>query len=176
MRRSHRLLAVAAALAALSAAAVGKGGKLYVTARDTRLQKDASPTAALVEKLQPGAEVIWQGADAANPRWHRVTHGAKSGVVFQANLSAHPQAPEVVASQSGSKPIDPQAFASSGAATKALSEAGLKYAEAKSIDPAVAKQVLVAEALAVQVAPADVVAHAKKAGVFCALAAEGGAK
>ena len=175
MKKRDWLVVVVAVMAVGGTAlAVSKGGTLYVTSRNARLQKDSSPTSSVLQLLQPGQEVVWQGADAANKQWHKVTVGGKSGVVFQANLSPNKPSSEMVAAHEAGKPIDPQAFASTGAATKAVSEAGLKYAEGKkmTIEP---QQVLVIEALSAQVTPAEVAAHAKKAGIFAAVA-EGGAK
>src|SRR5512132_3417 len=150
MKRMHWLLIAAAVMAAGGSAwAVGKGGKLFVTVRNARLQKDSSPTSALVKLLQPGDEVVWNGADPANKQWHKVTAGGQSGVVFQSNLSPSKPSGEMVASHKGGEKIDPQAFASTGAATTGLSEAGLKYAKAKAMtnEP---EQVITAEALSAQ--------------------------
>lgn len=178
MKLKQWLIALTAVMAvAGSAAAVKKGESLYVTARNVRLQKDSSPTSGVLATLQPGQEVKWLGADAANKQWHKVNAGGKEGVVFQSNLSPKKPASEVVAAVNDGKPIDPQAFASSGAATKALSGAGLKYAEAKQISPEVPKQVLTAEALSAQTAPEEVTAHAKKVGITSAYgAAKAGGK
>src|SRR4051812_13737067 len=118
MKRRHWLLAAAALTLAGAAFAVAPGGKLFIRARNTRLQKDSSPTAEVVKLLQPGDEVVWNGADAKDKKWHKVTAGSVSGVVFQANLSPKPPNTELLAKTGGG--VNPQAFASSGAATKAL--------------------------------------------------------
>lgn len=149
-------------------AGVKPGGKLYVKARNTKLMQSVAPTAPVVALLQPGAEVVWRGADAANKRWHKVEVDGKAGVVFQSNLSPDKPSMEVVSSGSGSG-ISPQVFASSGAATKALSEGSLRYAESKGIKDA-PKQLLSLEHLSRQVTDAEIAARNEKVGLFVVVA------
>ncbi len=162
MRRLWPLAVLA--FGSATALAVSAGGTLYVKARNTKLLASASPTADVVALLQPGEQVKWQGADPANKQFHKVEYGAKKGVVFQSNLATKPPSTELVASQGG-KELDPKAFASSGAATKALGETAKEYGEKGNMKEAVAKlQAL--EKLSKSVTPAEVADHAKKAGIF----------
>ena len=82
-----------------------------------------------MQTLQPGAEVTWKGADAKEKQLHKVVAGGKEGYVLQANLTPSKPADEVLSSDG--KPISARAVASSGAATKTLTPAALKYAEGK---------------------------------------------
>lgn len=166
MRRTRWLLGAAAvfALGGVTWAGVSKGGKLYITAKNTKVLAGPSPTANVVTTLQPGAEVTWNGADGSNKQFHHVIDAAgKKGLVFQSNLSPSKPKLELVAG-AGGKEMDPKAFASSGAATKALSEGSIRYAEGKGMKDA-PKQLLVLEALSAQVKGAEVAEHAKKAGL-----------
>ncbi len=162
MRKTWLLVAVG--LSSATALAVTAGGTLYVKARNTKLLASPSPTADVVALLQPGEQVKWTGADPANKQFHRVEFGGKKGVVFQSNLSTKPPSNELVASQGG-KELDPKAFASSGAATKALGETAKEYGDKSNMKDAVAKlQAL--EKLSRTVTPAEIADHAKKAGIF----------
>ncbi|HXX31634.1 MAG TPA: SH3 domain-containing protein [Myxococcaceae bacterium] len=118
------LLALGVAGGALALTA---GDKVYVRARDTQVLKKASPTADTVAKLQPGDVVVWRGADKDQPQWHRVDVQGQVGFVWFSNLSAKPPDKELLTAPKGSRPVDPQAFASSGAAGKALTEGAIRY-------------------------------------------------
>jgi hypothetical protein len=73
---------------------------------------------------------------------------------------------ELVASPTGGvSQVDPKAFASSGAATKALGEAAVQYGKQKNLGEAT-KDLEALIGMARQVTPADVDEHAKKAGIF----------
>jgi hypothetical protein len=63
------------------------GGMLYIQSKNTRLQASPAPTADTVMVLQPTQTVVWLGAVPGEPRWHRVRHGDRTGVVFASNLS-----------------------------------------------------------------------------------------
>lgn len=151
MRR--RLLGLAlflSLLGGLSALAVKPGGALYVKAKDTKVLEKADPKAKVLGLLQPGTQVTWGGADKANRLMHQVTGldsaGKKlSGYVLQANLSPSQPQPEYLTRDDG-KPIDPEAFKSSGAATKALDEVALEYAKAKQM-PQQAERLIALEAI-----------------------------
>lgn len=113
----------------IAGAAWGADRQLYIKSKDTKLLKDASLTAGVVATLQPGTEVTWKGADAKEKTLHKVVANGKEGFVLQANLTPSKPANEVLGSDG--KSVSAQAVASSGAATKALTPAALKYAEAK---------------------------------------------
>lgn len=131
MRKTSRLAVALGLLAGAGLAFAGVGEVLYVKARDTRFQKEPTPTSALVAgrpTLQPGDKVEWQGRDGKDPKWHKVKAGALEGYVFQSNLSKSPPSTELD-SRNGGKAVDAQAFASSGAAIRGLSETGDEYAK-----------------------------------------------
>jgi hypothetical protein len=116
-------------------AALGLGGavsadrQLFIKSKDTKQLKDPSFTAKVLQTLQPGTEVTWKGADPKEKTLHKVVVGGKEGYVLQANLSPNKPAEEYLTGDG--KPISAQAVASSGAATKALTPAALKYAGEK---------------------------------------------
>jgi hypothetical protein len=130
-----RWLLVLVPLVGLAALAVQTGQSLYIRAKDTKLLKDDSLTAAPAGLLQPGTEVKWQAVSSRNKLLHhvKVTFGGQEhdGWVLQGNLAPRPPVPEYLKSGEGLA-VDPQVFASSGAATKALDEAGTAYAKGLS--------------------------------------------
>lgn len=144
--------------------AVGVGEELYVKAKNTKLFSSPSPTSAVVLLLQPGDKVVWKGSDPKEKRWHHVDSRGKTGVIFQSNLSPNPPNMEVLASAGGAE-VDPKAFASSGAATKALGDAAMNYGERKGMSEAVLDlDALIA--VAGEVSPQEITAYAEKAGLF----------
>jgi hypothetical protein len=159
-----------AVILAASSSAVEVGGTLFIKSKNTKLFANPSPTAPVVELLQPGASVVWKGADATKKRWHHVKSGANEGVVFQSNPSPKPPSMELVASEGG-KEVDPQAFASSGAATKALGDAAVKYGESKDMSEVVVELDAVIS-LSDEVTPSDIANHVEQAGLFSVV--EGG--
>lgn len=122
-----RSLLAAALLVSSAAFAVAKGGTLYIKSKDTKVLKDAKASAAAVVTLQPGDEVVWNGPSDKDKTFHEVQAKGKKGFVLQANLSPSKPAEELDASTG--KPIPKGAVASSAAATKALSPAGINYAK-----------------------------------------------
>jgi hypothetical protein len=98
-------------LLACPALAVSRGGKLYVKSKDVKLRKDPNLKAAAVMTLQPGEEVVWNGASAKDKTWHEVTVAGKKGFVHQSELTPQPLVPEL---SSEGKPMSAQAFAASG--------------------------------------------------------------
>ena len=112
-----------------SGLALAADRQLFIKSKDTKLLKDASFSAKVVQTLQPGTEVTWKGADAKEKTLHKVVAGGKEGFVLQANLTPSRPAAEFLTGDG--KAISAQAVASSGAATKALTPAATKYAEAK---------------------------------------------
>lgn len=152
-------LGLTVALFAAPAWAVKVGDTLYIRSKDTKVVKAAKPNAPAVTVLQPGAEVVWQGADKTDKQFHSVKAGAKQGFVLQANLT--PSKPATELSGDG-KSIDAHALASSGAATRALSEAGQMQAS-KSPDLTTAgKQVVLLELINDKVTDKDIIEHAAK--------------
>jgi hypothetical protein len=174
MHVKTRWLVLGGLLTASSALAVKVGEPLYIRAKGTKLLASAAPTAKALAVLQPGEKVVWKGADPANKQFHKVESGGKTGVVFVANLSSTPPSTELTA-QSGGAAIDAQAFASSGAATKALSEGATSYASTKKID-SLAVELISLEQLALAVKAKEINERNKKVGLFVVATDEGGAK
>ncbi|MET0405933.1 MAG: SH3 domain-containing protein [Cystobacter sp.] len=104
---------------------------LYVKAKNTHVKTSASPTADTLVVLQPGQTVAYNGREGTTP-WHRVTvaagKGSLQGFVYQANLSSSPPSLEVL-SKNPRAPLSPEAFASSGAAIKALGPGAIDYGQ-----------------------------------------------
>ena len=138
---------------------------LYVKARNTHLKASSAPNARTVAVLQPGDEVTVLGREPGTP-WCRVevqpakASKATKGVIFQANLSASQPRSEIRSSGSG-EALDPQAFASSGAAVKALGPGAIDYGEHQpELTPHV-KSLHALEELAAEVDEAAVARSAK---------------
>jgi len=125
MRQKAGLLALV--LGAGAAWALTPGDRVFVRGRDVAVLQSTAANAVTLAKLQPGAAVVWRGADKKKPTWHKVEANGKSGFVYFANLSTTPPASELLTSPEGAKKVDAQAFASSGAAGKALTEGAIRY-------------------------------------------------
>jgi hypothetical protein len=150
-----------ALLAAGSALAVAKGGTLYIKAKNTKVYDKASASGKVKATLQPGDEVVWEGADKKDPQFHQISGKAK-GFAHQSALSPKKPTGEVLTSDG--EPVSGQAFASSGAATKALTEAGVKYAATKGPEAqAAAAQVIYVEEHTKNSATPDAIAKHQKA-------------
>jgi hypothetical protein len=164
MKRLGKALATIALLSAGGAWAVAKGGTLYIKSKDTKVLKDAKLGAAAVSTLQPGAEVIWNGADKTDKQFHEIAFSGKKGYVLMSNLS--PNKPQLEIDASTGRPMSAQAFASSGAATKALTPAGVKYAEASGVkeSEAAAEIIYVEQQNIAKGTPAAVAAKSKELG------------
>jgi uncharacterized protein YgiM (DUF1202 family) len=143
-------LAVACCLLAMPALAVSKGGKLYIKSKDTKVLDKADAKGKVVGTLQPGEEVTWNGADDKNKQFHAIDTGKVKGFTLQGNLSPSKPQAELLARDNGA-PIDGKAFASSGAATKALNEAALKAAGKKQTKAELVKGLATAEGVAASV-------------------------
>jgi hypothetical protein len=155
MRQKALGLAAWALLFATPATAVKPGGSLFIKTKDTKVLAKADARAKVQTVLQPGTEVKWIGADKANRKFHSIeTLDGKKGFALQQNLSPSKPSTEYLGKDDG-KPIDAQAFASSGAATKALSEAALKYGEGQPSMEELTKGLMTAESVAASVSPAD---------------------
>lgn len=153
-------------------AALGTGGstlaadkQLYIKSRDTKQLQAANLTAKVVQTLQPGTEVTWKGADAKEKQMHKIVVGGKEGFVLQANLTPSKPANELL--KGDGKPISAQAVASSGAATKALTPAAIKYAEARgpSANEAAIEIIYLEEHNNNVGTPEAIAAHQKAAGL-----------
>ena len=122
---TRALVALGLLAAAGAMAGVTKGGTLYIkgTGVNAWAKSDASGTKTAVPN---GAEVVWQGADEKNKSMHKIDYKKKAGYVQMSNLT--PNKPVDEYPTGDGKPTSAQAFASSGAASKAMTEAGLKYA------------------------------------------------
>lgn len=150
---TRTLLLLALGLASASAWAVSKGGTLYVKTKDAKLLESADLKGKAKGVMRPGDEVVWSGAAPGNKGLHGVKHPKLGeGFTLQSNLSPHKPAPERLTRDDG-KPIDAMAFASSGAATKALSEAAGKYAEGNPPLETILVGLVSAEAVSAQVTP-----------------------
>jgi uncharacterized protein YgiM (DUF1202 family) len=148
MRRRIIGLAASALLVSSAALAVKSGDTLYVKTKDAKLLDKADAKAKTIGTMKPGETVTWQGADKNKP-FHKVEAGGKSGFTVQQNLTPNKPSNEVATSDG--KPIDQEAFKSSGAATKALSEAGLKYGEGNTDLVTLSKGIMTAEGIAAKV-------------------------
>ncbi len=148
-----------------SGLALGADRQLFIKSKDTKLLKDPNLTAKVVTTLQPGTEVTWKGADAKEKSLHKVVAGGKEGFVLQANLTPNKPADEFL--KGDGKPISAQAVASSGAATKALTPAAIKYADAKgpSANEAACEIIYLEEHNNNAATPEAIAAHQKAAGL-----------
>ena len=164
MKLRGRLIVAAALLAAGGAfAGLSAGTTVFIKAKNTKLLKAAKVDAAAEgAALQPGDEVAWQKMEGKE--FHQVKVGGKTGYVFFSNLSTKKPEPEYL---QGKGAVDGKAFASSGAATKALAPAATNdkaMSDAKLKEAA--KDILAAEALSqLVVTPGVAAAHAKTAGL-----------
>ncbi len=155
-------LAVAALLSAAPAFAVKPGDTLYIRSKDSSLLKTPAASGAVLTKLQPGTEVVWNGPDAKDKSFHKVKAGAKEGYVLQVNLSPAKPITEIA---SDGKPTTMSSLASSGAATRTLSEVGQKQANKNPDLTKAGKQVVLLEGINDKITAKDLVEHAKKQGL-----------
>ncbi|WPB79864.1 SH3 domain-containing protein [Archangium violaceum] len=150
-----------------TALAVKPGGTLYIKAKNTHLKASSSPTADTLVVLQPGKEVTYDSREGKTP-WYRVTvpvdkKGPVQGFVYQANLSVSPPSLEVT-SKSPDKPLSPEAFASSGAAVKALGPGAIAYGKTLN-RPESVQQLIALESLAASIDTAQVAEYARAGGL-----------
>jgi hypothetical protein len=143
MKSSIRAVAAIALISAGGAWAIGKGDKLFIKSKDTKVLKEAKAGATAVTTLQPGKEVTWNGPDAKDKTFHEINVDGKKGFVLMTNLS--PRAPMAEIDSSNGKPMSAQSFASSGAATKALTPAGVTYAKDSPNKAEAAAEIIYAE-------------------------------
>jgi hypothetical protein len=153
-------LAAAALLVASASYAVKPGENLYVKTKDAKLLEKPDAKAKVLGILKAGEPVRWYGADAKNKLFHEIEANGKKGYTLQQNLS--PSRPKMEVVSDDGKEIDPQAFASSGAATKALSDAALTYAAETPDAATLTKGLLTAEGIAKSVPSAEAQAYVAK--------------
>lgn len=129
MKRGTKWALIALAASALvtggAMAGVAKGGKLYIKGTGVNMW-DKADASGKKTALKNGDEVTWNGADEKNKSMHAIEFKGKKGFVQMANLTPNKPADEIAGD---GKATSAAAFASSGAATKAMSESGLKYAQ-----------------------------------------------
>lgn len=163
-RNWMRSLVAIAMLSATGAWAVAKGGNLYIKSKDTKVLKEPKAGSPAVTTLQPGAEVVWNGASEKDKQFHEIASGSKKGFVLMSNLS--PNKPQTELPTSDGKPLSAEAFASSAAATKALTPAAVKYADGNPSATEAAGQIIYAEEHnRIKGTPEAINAHAKAAGL-----------
>lgn len=144
MKRLYAAVAATALLGASGAWAVKVGDNLYIKAKGVKLLKDAKATGAPIGKeLNVGDAVVWKGPDEKDKTFHKVEASGKSGFVLMSSLSPNKPSPEIP--ETGKPPMDAKAFASSGAATKALTPAGVTYAEGNVSKTAAAAEIIYVE-------------------------------
>lgn len=149
------------------ALAVPPGGTLYVKAKNTHVKASSSPTANTLVVLQPGKEVTYKGREGTTP-WCKVAvaadkKGSVEGFVYQANLGVSPPSLEVTSKNPG-KPLSPEAFASSGAAVKALGPGAIEYGKSLS-RPESVQQLIQLEKLAASIDETQVSEYARAGGL-----------
>jgi hypothetical protein len=120
------LVALAVVCAASAMAGVAKGGKLFIKGTGVNMW-DKPDASGKKTALKNGEEVTWNGPSDKDKSMHEIQFKGKKGFVQMANLTPNKPADEVTTSDG--KMTSAAAFASSGAATKAMSESGLKYAQ-----------------------------------------------
>lgn len=158
------------------ALAVTQGGTLYVRNKDTKVLEKADVKSRSIGLLQYGAAVKWLGADPAQRMLHKVeyddtaTKAKVTGYVLQANLTPNAPAKEYLSKDDG-KPIDPQAFRSSGAATKALGGTALEWAAQKKLT-GLPERLIALENISLSVSPSAVQQRSKALGLAYNEAAE----
>ena len=165
-----RFWAVALLSLAGAAFALTSGETVYVRSRDTQLLKRPSATADTLLKLQPGDAVVWRGADKEQPQWHRVDVHGQVGFIWFSNLSTKPPDKELLTTPKGTGKVDAQAFASSGAAGKALTEGAIRYGtqdeknkgDVKPSMKEAVRETLMVEAISTQRTPAELQAQAAR--------------
>lgn len=161
MKWRGRLIVAVTLLGATGAFALKAGETVFIKAKNTKLLKAAKVDASSDETLQPGDKVEWQKAEGKE--FHQVKAGGKTGYVYFSNLSTKPPESETL---QGKGAVDPKAFASSGAATKALAPAA-QAMENRGVDEKKAvHDLLAAEALSKdKVSPPAIATHVKTAGI-----------
>jgi hypothetical protein len=164
MGRGTRWIVMLGLLVASAVHAVKSGDVLYVRARDTGLMSRPTPTADAVRTLQPGTPVSYVAPARDAKGWHEVQAGESRGFVYQSNLSTQKPKAELV--KHNGPALDPTAFASSGAATKALTEGAVRYGTTTKPEyERAVKDIERAEAIAKSITPAELAMHESKSSL-----------
>lgn len=152
---------------------------LYVRVKNARVLGQPDLKATPVAELQPGAQVRWLGASPETRQLHHValTDGGvpagTEGWMLQATLSPRPPSMEYAGDDG--KPIDGQAFVSSGAAAKALGGMAQEYAAKKNLGD-LAAEMETAASLSAAITPEALQARARTLGLAAEPAPEAPAK
>jgi hypothetical protein len=175
--RSAALVTCGLALLWASAArAIEPGGAVFVRTQAPRVLSEANASARpLKVSLAVGQQLVWLGVDSTK-LFHRVAWAAlpaaqqrdcekagRCGWLHVTALTPRKPADEVLESLGG-KPISGVKVASSGAATKALSEAALKYGNTKGA-AVLSGELITAESIASKVKPSDIAARNARVGL-----------
>jgi hypothetical protein len=175
--RSAALATCSLALLWASAAhAIELGGAVFVRTSAPRVLAEANASARpLKVSLAVGQQLVWLGVDSSK-QFHRVAwaelsasqqrdceKAGRCGWLHVTALTPRKPADEVLQG-AGGRPISAAKFASSGAATKALSEAALKYGNTKGV-AALSGELITAESIASKVSAADIAARNARVGL-----------
>lgn len=156
-----RWMLMSLALWACQAHALDTGDAVYVKARNTKLLLAPSASAEVKAVLRVGDVLRWTAKEPNG--FHAVRLPGKDTVyfVYGANLSL--KAPTQEKWASSGTTVDTKGFASSGAATKGLSEGAFQLAVTDAQLEKAAKDLLALEALQAEVTDAEVDAHLREA-------------
>lgn len=155
--------------------AIELGGAVFVRTQAPRVLSEAGASARPVKvSLAVGQQLVWLGVDSSK-QFHRVAwaelsasqqrdceKAGRCGWLHVTALTPRKPADEVL--QAGGKPISAAKFASSGAATKALSEAALKYGNTKGVAE-LSGELITAESIASKVTAPDIAARNARVGL-----------
>lgn len=166
MKRTTLLAALALFATGTAVAALKANTPVFVKARNTQLLKSAKRDADVVAVLQPGDKVSWQAGPEAT-EFHKVKSSQGQGYVYFSSLSLKPPKEEFLKEHPTG--VSAEAFASSGAATKALGEGAIELGEKKLSADVAVRSVLTMEAIARQQRPEALHAHAAKVGLVPAV-------
>jgi len=161
MMKAPPWILLSLSVAAPSAHALKDGETVYVKARNTKLLVAAKAEAEVKAVLRVGDALRWRQKEASG--FHRVSLPGKAEVyfVYGANLSL--QAPRQEQWAASGTTVDTKAFASSGAATKGLSEGAFQMAVGDAQLEKAAKALLALEAMQAGVTDTEVDAHLRAA-------------
>lgn len=163
MKRIVLAACVAVLVASAGSAEAAKvGDNLYIKSKNTKMMKKPKATAKVVKVLQPGEQVKWRGAvktrKGKTTAWHKVAFKGQKGIVYRTTLSAKQPSMEMM--KSGQQ-VDSMAFASSGAATKALGSGAKTYGKNNNMPEAV-DSLEALEKLSKTVKTNDIAKHVRK--------------
>ena len=141
---TRRWWIVLVAVGAIGAAAAADEAFLYARSKNTHMNRTPEAGGEMLALLQPGAKVTDLGK-APVKNWRKVRSLGVEGFIFLSNLSTTSPHEEVVGGR-GNASLSPEAFASSGAATKALGAGAIDYGNGKNYQRAV-REIQLAEDL-----------------------------